>query len=279
MAFVIGLLIGLVLGAAIAYFLTTQKATTLSASVQDLKRQLALAESEHERRLREATEQLRQDYAAQPPTATKPAMAATPATNSSVTSASPAAASAASEVAGPPPASVTSTEPLPTPTPKPVEVKPAVTPAAAPPKASLANQSSTVTSPKPPTAGVQAASASVQLAHPNDVLAASYAPDVSTRQAVVQAIAAALPTSGAPAQARWLPILGRLARDAAPTVRLSAIQALEHVTPSKRLPLLRRALQDPDPAVVRAASTIINQTKGHAKSPQASKKRRLPKNK
>ena len=275
MAFVIGLLIGLGVGAAIAYFLTAQKAATLSASVQDLKRQLALAESEHERRLREATEQLRQDYAAQPPAAAKSAVAPAPATSATP----PAAASTASAFAGPPPASVTPTEPLPTPAPKSVEAKPAITPTVAPPKAPPASQSSTVPSPKPQTAVAQAPSASVQLTHPNDLLAASYAPDVATRQAVVQEIAAALPNSGAPAQARWLPILGRLARDAAPTVRLSAIQALEHVTPSKRLPLLRRALQDPDPAVVRVASSIINQTKGHAKSPQASKKRRLPKNK
>ncbi|MEM9816271.1 MAG: HEAT repeat domain-containing protein [Cyanobacteria bacterium P01_D01_bin.6] len=256
MGWLIGLILGLLLGAAIAYFLTAQKAAKLSASVQDLKRQLALAESEHERRLRETTEQLRRDYAAQPPTAASSAVAAAPATHSPVTSATPPTATSVANAVAERPVAVTPTKPLPTPTPKSVEVKPPVTPTAVA---------------KPPS--------TVQIAQPNDLLAASYASDVATRQAVVQAIAATLPTSGAPAQARWLPILGRLARDAAPTVRLSAIQALKHVKPSKRLPLLRRALQDPDPAVVRAASTLINQTKGYAQPAQAPKKRRLPKNK
>lgn len=280
MAFVIGLLTGLVLGAAIAYFLAAQKANTLSASVQDLRRQMALAESEHERRLREATEQLRQDYAAQPPTTTTATVAdSVPITSTSATAATPAAEeNAATSVVRPSSASMPPTDLPPEPTPRPAMVELPVPAAIAAPTMPSSAQSPEASMPAPQPQTVPAPRATLLVTDPQAILAASYAPDVATRQEVAQAIARVLPTLGAPAQARWLPTLGRLARDANPTVRLSAIQALESVQPSKRLPLLRRALQDTDPAVVMAASAIVNQTKGRTKFSKVSKKRRLPKN-
>lgn len=256
MGLVIGLVVGIALGAAIAYFLTSKKAAAQAATAQDLQRQLALAESEHERRLREATDQLRQDYAAQAQTAAM----ATP--------------------AAPQPPAMVPTEPLPPPDPRPqpdVSEAPvtATTPAPTP--------QSVVQSPTVPDQAYhqpsRALEMSVHLSDPNAVLAASYSPEAQTRSEVAQAIAQMLPTAGAQAQARWFPVLGRLARDADPAVRLSAVQALQHVKSSKRLPLLQRALKDPDPAVVAAANAIISQAKGLTRSTSPAPKRRLPKNK
>jgi len=277
MGFVIGLVVGIALGAAIAYFLTSKKAATQSATVQDLQRQLALAESEHERRLREATEQLRQDYATEAQ-ATSKAPAAPAASVPPKSATPPTASTAPGGIATPPPASTIPTAPLPTPKPPTPEVsKPPVTATTPAPTPQTVVQSPSV--PDEPCSGPsKALEASVQISDPNAVLAASYSLEAETRSEVAQAIAKILPTAGPPAQARWFPVLGRLARDPDPTVRLSAIQALAQVKSSKRLPLLQRALKDADPAVVQAASNIINQTKGRSNAAKPAPKRRLPKN-
>lgn len=284
MGFLIGLVIGLALGAAIAYFLTSQKSTTQSAAVQDLQRQLALAESEHERRLREATEQLRHDYAASAPaTPTAPqSTRSAPAPTAAPPAVAPTVDNADSALAETPPTAVTPTEPLPAPTPQPPKPNIAASPVTATAPAPVPQ--STVQSPQGPVSArspkpSKALETSVRISDPNAVLAASYSPDAATRSEVASAIAQILPTAGAPAQARWFPVLGRLTRDADPTVRLSAVQALAQVQSAKRLPLLRRALKDTDPTVVEAANALISQTKGRSKPPKATQKRRLPKNK
>ncbi|RZM79746.1 HEAT repeat domain-containing protein [Leptolyngbya iicbica] len=261
MGFVIGLIIGVLAGGSIAYFLASKQASRQAAIVQDLQRQLDLSESEHERRLREATDQLRRDYAAPAPA---PAVSPAPA---------PAAVSPPASVATPvePPTASVATSPqraetpvtatVPTPLPQPVMQSPTV-----PEGPASASSSSAPTS-------------DLRVADPNAVLAASYAPDAATRYQVATAIAEILPQAGMQSQARWLPVLGRLTRDTDATVRLAAIEALEPVSPAKRLPWLQRALKDTDPAVVAAANALINTTKGHTRRSQPSKKRRLPKNK
>ncbi|MEM6521601.1 MAG: HEAT repeat domain-containing protein [Cyanobacteria bacterium P01_D01_bin.71] len=266
MGFVIGLIIGVALGAAIAYFLTSKNAAAQSAAVQDLQRQLALAESEHDRRLREATEQLRQDYEAQVTAAQAEAAAIS----------TTASATAASEPMTPPAAPASAAQS--SPEPMTAGAAAVIAPAPAPrPKQPVAERPLTadIIKPQRPSKGLQT---SVRVSDPSAVLAASYSPQARTRGEVAEAIAQILPTAGAPAQARWLPILGRLSRDADPAVRLSAVQALAQMKSAKRLPILKRSLKDANPAVVAAANAIIAQTKGHSRSPSASKKRRLPKN-
>lgn len=279
MSFVIGLIVGLGLGAAIAYFLTSKKVAAQSATVQDLQRQLALAESEHDRRLREATAQLRQDYAAQAQTAAPKSAASASQPPAATTAHPPTGATTAANTAAPPP-SMVPTEPLPKPDPqppKPVVSSPPVTATSpAPTPQAIAQSPSVPDQPRRPTS--KALETSVRISDPNAVLAASYSPDAETRSEVARAIAQILPTSGAQAQARWFPVLGRLARDADPTVRLAAIQALRQVKSAKRLPLLQRALKDTNPAVVAAANAIIDQTKGRTKSAKSAARRRLPKN-
>jgi len=279
MSFVIGLIVGIALGAAIAYFLTSKKTATQSAAVQDLHRQLALAESEHERRLREATEQLRKDYGTEAQSAgrsTSAPVASTPPTSAPP----PAASTAPGRMASPPPASTIPTAPLPTPTPNPPtpEISEPPVTATAPAPMPQSVMPSPLVPDEPRKSPAKALETSVQISDPNAVLAASYSPDADTRSEVAKAIAKILPTAGAPAQARWFPVLGRLARDPVPQVRLSAVQALAQVKSAKRLPLLQRALKDADPAVVQAASAIISQTKGRSQTPQSAPKRRLPKN-
>ncbi|HEY9889085.1 MAG TPA: YtxH domain-containing protein [Candidatus Obscuribacterales bacterium] len=236
MNFVIGLIIGLAIGAAIAYFLTSKKMTAQSAALQDLQRQLALAESEHERRLREVTARLRQDSAPSPPPAARPAPAAT-----------------------------VPTAPLPPPTataPLPVAPPPAPPPAPSHPT---------------PSATIAALTASA-VSDPSALLAASYSPQASVRRDVAAAIAQCLPTANPGEQARWLPVLGRLTRDADASVRLPAVAALAHVRSPRRLDLLRRALRDPDPAVVQVAQTLMGGLKGRSLPPKATPRPRLPKN-
>jgi hypothetical protein len=256
MGFVIGLIVGVLAGGTIAYFLTSKQSARQAAIVQDLQRQLDLSESEHERRLREVTDQLRQDYAA-------PAVAPGPADNPPPTQPSPLPVQppTAPLANSPRQAETPVTATAPSPMPQPVRQSPTVPEA----KESAASASAT-----PPDA--------LRITDPNALLAASYAPDAATRHQVAIAIAQILPQAGVQAQARWLPILGRLTRDADATVRLAAIQALEPVSPAKRLPWLRRALKDTDPTVVAAANALISTTKGHSARSQPAKKRRLPKN-
>ena len=244
MNFVIGLIIGLAIGAAIAYFLTSKKMTAQSAALQDLQRQLALAESEHERRLREVTARLRQDSAPSPPPAARPAPAAT-----------------------------VPTAPLPPPA--------ATVPTAAPPPPVVAAPAPAPPPPAPshptPSATIAALTASA-VSDPSALLAASYSPQASVRRDVAAAIAQCLPTANPGEQARWLPVLGRLTRDADASVRLPAVAALAHVRSPRRLDLLRRALRDPDPAVVQVAQTLMGGLKGRSLPPKATPRPRLPKN-
>ncbi len=268
MGFVIGLLVGLVAGGMVAYFLASKQAARQSARVQDLQRQLDLAESEHERRLREATDQLRQDYADQAP--------ATPSPTSTPVG-SPPAVSPSQPPTAPESPSATSLPTAPLATSPPSTTTP-VTAAVSKPMPQPVIQSPKIPEAKPSSSTAPATTDS-RIADPNALLAASYAPDAATRRQVATAIAEVLSQSGVSAQARWLPILGRLTRDTDATVRLAAIQALEHVSTAKRLPMLQRALKDTDPAVVAAANTLLTATKGRSQRPQTSKKRRLPKNK
>jgi len=256
MGFVIGLIVGLVAGGTITYFLTSKQSARQAAIVQDLQRQLDLSESEHERRLREATEQLRQDYAAQ---SVAPAPAANPPTAPS--SSLPVQPPTAPLATSPRQAATPVTATAPSPMPQPVLQSPAV------PEEQESAASASATTPD-----------ALPINDPNAVLAASYAPDAATRHQVATAIAQILPQAGVQGQTRWLPVLGRLTRDADAAVRLAAIQALEPVSPAKRLPWLRRALKDTDPAVVAAANALISTTKGRVARSHPSKKRRLPKN-
>ncbi|MGD1858754.1 MAG: HEAT repeat domain-containing protein [Leptolyngbyaceae cyanobacterium] len=278
MGFVIGLIIGVALGAAIAYFLTSKKAAVQSASVQDLQRQLALAESEHERRLEEVNDQLQQAYSAQaaaPPTTAQasPSLATSPAASTPSISASPPAANESKMPPPPvPPAAESSPEPTPAVAPLPTI---ATAPAPGPQRVTENLAAVSAAKPKRPAKALQT---SVRISDPSAVLAASYSPQAQTRSEVADAIAQVLPTATAPEQARWLPVLGRLARDANPTVRLSAVQALGQMKSAKRLPILQRSLKDASPAVVAAANAIIAQKKGYSRSPTTPKKRHLPKN-
>ncbi|MEM6835367.1 MAG: HEAT repeat domain-containing protein [Cyanobacteria bacterium P01_C01_bin.120] len=277
MGFVIGLIIGVALGAAIAYFLTSKKAAVQSASVQDLQRQLALAESEHERRLEEVNDQLQQAYSAQaastaPTAQASPSLAISPAASTPSISASPPAANESELPPPAPPTAESSPELTPAVVPFPTI---ATAPAPVPQRVTESPAAVSAAKPKRPAKALQT---SVRISDPSAVLAASYSPQAQTRSEVAAAIAQVLPTAAAPEQARWLPVLGRLARDANPTVRLSAVQALGQMKSAKRLPILQRSLKDASPAVVAAANAIIAQKKGYSRSPTTPKKRHLPKN-
>jgi hypothetical protein len=269
MGFVIGLIIGLAAGAAIAYFLSSKKSSAQAATIQDLKRQLDLAESEHERRLREATTRLQRDYQAQ--------LKAVQAQAAPTTRPEPTPPNA---LASPPPTASQPTEPLPKPATAPPEPKASASPVTA--TAPTPVPQSVSQSPDVPTPSVQRVPGTeppTDITDPNALLAASYSPKADDRGQVAAAIASILPTAGPKEQARWFPVLGRLARDTEAEVRLRAIQALGGVKSPKRMPLLRRALRDTDPAVVEAASAMLSQSKGRSLPKPPSQKRRLPKNK
>ncbi|MGF1458876.1 MAG: HEAT repeat domain-containing protein [Leptolyngbyaceae cyanobacterium] len=262
MSFLIGLAVGLALGATVTYFLTSKKAVTQSAKVQDLQRQLALAESEYERQLREVSAQ-RQPT----PSSQGLASSAHPPKTSRMSIGQPSSPESSKAVPAPP------TEPVVT-NPTPITAT-----AAAPIPQTTAQPSSTPKPPTPTPTTSQKSRSSTGVNDPNVVLAASYSPDAAKRREVAEVIGLTLEKSGKSAQTRWLPILTRLTRDPDAQVRLSAVQALAPVSPAKRLPLLRQALRDADPTVVEAASALINQSRGRSRPPQPkAKKRRLPKN-
>lgn len=78
--------------------------------------------------------------------------------------------------------------------------------------------------------------------------------------------------------AQALPRLGKLSKDPDPTVRLAAVQALQQSGSAKAVPLLKQALRDPDGDVVAAASAALSRFKGMPRpKPQKAKKKR-PKN-
>jgi hypothetical protein len=274
MGFIVGLVVGIAIGWAIAYVLSKQKAETQASVIQDLKRQFDLAESEHDRRLREATTRLQKDYDQQLQEAQMRTAAA------QATPASPAAsASEATPLVSPPPVSPPA-DALPTPTPAPKAPKTPAIPLTA--TAPAPTPQAVAKSPPIPNSLRGKHSDQRRVSHqannPHALLANSYAPEAAKRSEVAQAIAASWPTAGPKEQASWLPILTRLGRDADPRVRLQAVQALSNVKSSKRLPLLRRALRDPDPAVMQAANDIVSQLKGRSPRPAQPTKRRLPKN-
>lgn len=106
----------------------------------------------------------------------------------------------------------------------------------------------------------------------------SYAPDASVRCQVVEAITSVLTTVGATNQAQWMPTLERLVTDESPEVRLQAIQALSQVKSVRSVPLLRRALRDSNPSVVKAANAAISRFKEHPYPSQPRTEQPLPKN-
>ena len=269
MGFVVGLMIGLGVGWAIASFLGAEKVSTQSAAIQDLKRQLDLAESEHDRRLRVATTQLRKDYDAQ----------------------LQAAQVLAAQVVSPEPTPPNSMDSPPSATSEPIGSPSSLIPVRPEPEVFAPPATTTVSTPTSqaivenpqisetqPIKSVPTPTIVTGMNHSSILLAASYASNASTRGDVAATIAALLPTTRPKEHARWLPVLSRLVRDADSGVRLQAVEALANIKSPKRLPLLRRALRDTTPAVVGAASAIIAQSKRRSQPRPNSQKRRLPKN-
>ena len=90
------------------------------------------------------------------------------------------------------------------------------------------------------------------------------------RQAIAQAlgqIVSANPQS--PALQRTIPPLTKLSQDSKPTVRQAAIEALGNIPSTKVVPIVKRALRDPDTKVIKAANQAMEKLKPFAKSGQA----------
>lgn len=243
MAFVLGALVGLVVGAIAIYVLLSRRIEAQVHQNNELQNKLKQAEADHERRLKVATDRLRQDYAAQRLSAAPPSPATTPTPEVPPPAAMP--EPAANVAAAPEP------QPL----------------AAAAPPALPRSAPSGSKAPQPAQVAVDPFSL-------GGLMADSYAPDAGVRCDVATAIATQFP--GSPAKA--LPILGRLSRDGDPMVRLAAVQALGRVKSARGLPWLRRALKDADPAVVEAANLAIARFRGRPRPSSARPQRRLPKN-
>jgi HEAT repeats len=83
-----------------------------------------------------------------------------------------------------------------------------------------------------------------------------------------------------------IPQLGQLSQDADPATRLAAVQSLAQTGSVQAIPLLRRALRDPDNAIVAAASAALDRFKGTPVAKAASSlqkdtkkgQKKLPKN-
>lgn len=87
------------------------------------------------------------------------------------------------------------------------------------------------------------------------------------RQAIAVAfgkILAANPQS--PAAQNAIAPLSKLSQDGKPTVRQAAIEALAHIPSSKALPIVKRALRDPDAKVLKVANQAMEKLKPFAKS-------------
>ncbi|MBF2035035.1 MAG: HEAT repeat domain-containing protein [Leptolyngbyaceae cyanobacterium T60_A2020_046] len=244
MAFVLGALAGLVVGAIAIYVLLSRRIEAQVHQNNELQNKLKQAEADHERRLKVATDRLRQDYAAQRLSAAPPSPAATPTPEVSPPAAMP---------------------------------EPAANVAAAPEPQPLA---ASVTPPAPPRSAPsgskapQPAQVTVDPFSLGGLMADSCAPDAGVRCDVATTIA----TQFSGPLAKALPILGRLSRDGDPKVRLAAVQALGRVKSARGLPWLRRALKDADPAVVEAVNLAIARFRGRPRPSSARPQRRLPKN-
>ena len=307
MGLVLGLLLGLVVGAAVIYFVMAPQISAQSKALQGLQRKLAQAEDEHDRRLKVATDRLKQDYEAQLQTAqattqdlqTKLAEAETESDRrlKAETDRLRREYEAQLQAAQ----SVRPAEPLISPVPE-ISTPPetaAPTPTIPPPPEPIASTSgvvppqqqpipSPISSPAVPGPAVPSSSTpdptalSTPSASPardlSALMADSYAPEVEKRCRVALEVAAVLPTVSAADQARWMPLLGRLARDSEAEVRLQIIQALSGLKAAQSLPLLRRALRDPDPFVVEAATIAMARFKGRPQPQPSNRKQRLPKN-
>lgn len=118
---------------------------------------------------------------------------------------------------------------------------------------------------------------------PASLMAQSYSSDDAVRLQVVEVIAADLEPQTPARLSQWLPLLGRLSRDANAMVRHRAIAVLGTLQTSRVVPLLRRAMQDPAPEVVATASAAMEKFKGTSQASKSAAKRskktkRLPKN-
>lgn len=87
------------------------------------------------------------------------------------------------------------------------------------------------------------------------------------RQAIAVAfsqILAANPQS--PAVQKAIAPLSKLSQDRKPTVRQAAIEALGHIPSSKAVPIVKRALRDPDAKVLKVANQAMEKLRPFAKS-------------
>ncbi|MEO1403091.1 MAG: HEAT repeat domain-containing protein [Cyanobacteria bacterium J06635_1] len=108
----------------------------------------------------------------------------------------------------------------------------------------------------------------------------SHQPDVDSRRDAAIALGKAVAASPK-ASLQALPKLAKLSKDADPTVRLAAIQALGKTGSIKAIPFLRQALRDVNRDVVAAANAGLNRFKGIKKQPAKNTKfvkKKLPKN-
>lgn len=93
--------------------------------------------------------------------------------------------------------------------------------------------------------------------------------DAEGRQAIAQAffqIIRANPQS--PALQRAIPSLNKLSQDVKPAIRRKAIEALGLIPSAKAVPIVKRALRDPDSKVIKVANQAMEKLKPFSKLPQ-----------
>ena len=93
--------------------------------------------------------------------------------------------------------------------------------------------------------------------------------DTEGRQAIAQALAHIVAAnSQSPVLQRAIPPLTKLSQDVKPSVRQVAIEALGNIPSAKAVPVVKRALRDPDAKVIKIANQAMEKLKPFAKSNQ-----------
>lgn len=79
--------------------------------------------------------------------------------------------------------------------------------------------------------------------------------------------------SQSPALQKAIPALTKLSQDIKPVVRQAALEALGNIPSAKAVPVVKRALRDPDAKVVKAANQAMEKLKPFRKTTQIPQKR------
>lgn len=293
---IVWILLGIVIGAAVGFGLLRQRLTQLTRLHEnELRRLREDLERDFQLRLDTTIKSMQQNARSESRPVTPPPAVLSPAAPAPPPAAAPDPWDDRPMPATPAPATPVASMPAPIPSPEPVppapvspqadQVIPVVDappldaePAAPPPVATPTASPAPVMPAAPDAPAAPAAPSPISAAKAVQLCAQVPGASSDQRVQIATQLGEVLDQGGGAAIARVLPTLVQLAGDRTATVRVAAIQSLAGITDAEAIAALTRALRDPSPAVMRAASAALQAHKGKPIAVEPPAERSLPPN-